>query len=102
VLIEPGADVQPEDIPFISDHGADLELESLSEEVNTDESYYTARDRLLAKFDKRYLTRVVIRAGGNLSKAARMARVDRTTFYRLMERHGLQRNLLGGGEGDDE
>ena len=31
-----------------------------------------------------------------------MARVDRTTFYRLMERHGLQRNLLGGGEGDDE
>src|SRR5437867_2887182 len=102
VLLEPGADVQPEDIPFISDHGADLELESQSEEVNTDESYYTARDRLLAKFDKRYLTRVVIRAGGNLSKAARMARVDRTTFYRLMERHGLQRNLLGGGEGDDE
>jgi len=22
--------------------------------------------------------------------------VDRTTFYRLMERHGLQRNLLTG------
>jgi len=71
-----------------------------SEDVDTAESYYEARDRLLAKFDRRYLTRVVMRAGGNLSKAARMAKVDRTTFYRLMERHGLQRNLLSGG--DDE
>jgi len=42
------------------------------------------------------LTRVVMRAGGNLSKAARLAQVDRTTFYRLMERHGLQRDLLTG------
>ena len=41
---------------------------------------------------------MVIRAGGNLSKAARMAKVDRTTFYRLMSRHGLQRNLLPGSE----
>src|SRR3989442_8202275 len=68
------------------------------EEPEGDEaSYYSARDRLLARFDRRYLTRVVMRAGGNLSKAARLAQVDRTTFYRLMERHGLQRDLLTGG-----
>jgi hypothetical protein len=30
-----------------------------------------------------------------MSKAARLARVDRTTLYRLMERHGLQRNAGG-------
>jgi DNA-binding NtrC family response regulator len=98
VLLEPGADVQPEHIPFISDHGTDPELGALAEDVDANESYYEARDRLLAKFDRRYLTRVVLRAGGNLSKAARMAKVDRTTFYRLMERHGLQRNLLNGSE----
>ena len=102
VLLEPGVDVEPEDIPFISDHRGDADLKALTEDASMEESYYAARDRLLAKFDKRYLTRVVIRAGGNLSKAARMARVDRTTFYRLMERHGLQRNLLGGGEGEEE
>jgi DNA-binding NtrC family response regulator len=98
VLLEPGADLKPEDIPFVSDNGSDPELGVLTDEVDTSESYYEARDRLLARFDRRYLTRVVIRAGGNLSKAARMAKVDRTTFYRLMERHGLQRNLLSGSE----
>jgi transcriptional regulator of acetoin/glycerol metabolism len=41
---------------------------------------------------------VIIRAGGNLSKAARLAKVDRTTFYRLMDRYGLQRDLLSGSE----
>jgi len=98
VLLQPGAEVRPEDVPFISDHGADPELGALDDAADTGESYYEARDRLLARFDRRFLTRVVIRAGGNLSKAARLAKVDRTTFYRLMSRHGLQRNLLPGSE----
>ena len=94
VLLAPGADVQAEDIPFIGDQPVDPDVAA---DAGTDnEGYYAARERLLAKFDRRYLTRVVLRAGGNLSKAARFARVDRTTFYRLMERHGLQRNLLTG------
>jgi len=95
VLLEPGADVRPEDIPFICDKPTEGEFaEAVTKQVNSDESYYAAREKLLAKFDRQYLTRVVLRAGGNVSKAARIARVDRTTFYRLMERHGLQRNLL--------
>ena len=102
VLLEPGADVRPEDIPFISDHGSDPELGALDDSADTGESYYEARDRLLARFDRRFLTRVVVRAGGNLSKAARLAKVDRTTFYRLMSRHGLQRNLLPGSESEAE
>ncbi len=95
VLLEPGAEVQPEDIPFICDQPSAAEFaEAAIDQANSDETYYAAREKLLARFDRQYLTRVVLRAGGNLSKAARMARVDRTTFYRLMERHGLQRNLL--------
>ena len=35
-------------------------------------------------------------AGGNMSRAARVAGVDRTTLYRLMERHGLDRKVLSG------
>ena len=97
VLLEPGAEVRPEDIPFIESAATDPEKLADEEPDGDAASYYAARDRLLARFDRRYLTRVVMRAGGNLSKAARLAQVDRTTFYRLMERHGLQRDLLTGG-----
>src|SRR5436305_4567625 len=97
VLLEPGAEVRPEDIPFIESGATDPEKLADEEPEGDESSYYSARDRLLARFDRRYLTRVVMRAGGNLSKAARLAQVDRTTFYRLMERHGLQRDLLTGG-----
>src|SRR5437667_2894877 len=102
VLLQPGASVEPENIPFISDHGSDPELGDLEETADTGEGYYEARDRLLARLARRLLTRVVVRAGGNLSKAARLAKVDRTTFYRLMSRHGLQRNLLPGSESEAE
>ena len=63
-------------------------------EVSTEEPYYAARDRLVADFELHYLTQLVTQAGGNMSRAARLAGVDRTTLYRLMERHGLHRKLL--------
>src|SRR6184192_2937245 len=97
VLLQPGAEVRPEDVPFIESAATDPGKLADEEPEGEEASYYSARDRLLARFDRRYLTRVVMRAGGNLSKAARLAQVDRTTFYRLMERHGLQRDLLTGG-----
>jgi DNA-binding NtrC family response regulator len=57
----------------------------------TDESYVPARDRILAEFERAYLADLLDRAGDNLSEAARIAGVDRTSIYRLMERHGLKR-----------
>jgi transcriptional regulator of acetoin/glycerol metabolism len=59
-----------------------------------DEEYHVARDRVLAEFEKNYLTAIVTRAGGNMSKAARLAGVDRTTLYRLIEKHDLQRDTI--------
>jgi DNA-binding NtrC family response regulator len=95
VLLEPGANVRAEDIPFIgASGGGEPEPEAAADEALSADGYYAARERLLSKFDRRFLTHVVIRAGGNLSKAARMAQVDRTTFYRLMERYGLHRDSL--------
>jgi DNA-binding NtrC family response regulator len=58
--------------------------------------YHAARDRVLAEFEKDYLEYVVSESTGNISDAARLAGVDRTTLYRLMEKHGTNRNdLLG-------
>jgi len=61
-----------------------------------EESYHVARERITAQFERQYLTWLVNRAGGNMSKAARVAGVDRTTLYRMMERHGLQRSHTAG------
>jgi DNA-binding NtrC family response regulator len=60
------------------------------------DAYHIAKDKLVAHFEKEYLTRLVARAGGNMSKAARLASIDRTTLYRLMEKHGFRRDEFSG------
>ena len=63
----------------------------------TDEPFHQVKERVIAEFEKAYLRRLVGRAGGNMSKAARLANVDRTTLYRLMDKH----NLAGEAENGD-
>ncbi|HUL49087.1 MAG TPA: sigma-54 dependent transcriptional regulator [Gemmatimonadales bacterium] len=112
VLVEPGSDIQPSDIPVLG--GAvneDLPAEPAvgaqsapESEAAIDQSYHVARERLLAQFERTYLEQLVNLADGNMSRAARIAGVDRTTLYRLMERQGLHRRLLVGpveGDGSD-
>jgi DNA-binding NtrC family response regulator len=97
VLLEPGADVRPEDIPALGDRPAEELKAWAPANVSTEEPYYAARDRLVAEFELHYLKQLLAQAGGNMSRAARVAGVDRTTLYRLMERHGLDRKVLSGG-----
>ena len=64
--------------------------------VLPDEAYHLAKDRIIAHFEKEYLSRLIGRSGGNMSKAARLAKVDRTTLYRLMEKHNILREEEAG------
>jgi DNA-binding NtrC family response regulator len=61
-----------------------------------DDAYHPAKDRVVAQFEREYLTRLIGRAGGNMSKAARLASIDRTTLYRLMDKHKFEREGLTG------
>ena len=120
VLLEPGAELRAEDLPVIRSDSATLtgrgaagttQAESPgtvggvggipSIPLPIEETYHVARERLLAEFERRYLTWLFTQAGNNISRAARIADVDRTTLYRLMERHGLQRILASNSEGTD-
>jgi len=98
VLLEPGAEIRPEDIPAPGDRAAEEVKGWAPTNVSTEEPYYAARDRLVADFELHYLKQLLAQAGGNMSRAARVAGVDRTTLYRLMERHGLDRKILSGAE----
>jgi transcriptional regulator with PAS, ATPase and Fis domain len=91
VLAEPDQLIQPNDIPIYDDAG-EWPAENSAPGGVMDEAYHPAKDRVIAQFEKEYLTRLVGRAGGNMSKAARLASIDRTTLYRLMDKHEFQRN----------
>ena len=62
-------------------------------DISADE-YHQARENVLSEFEKGYIVWLVNRAGGNMSKAARLASIDRTTLYRLMEKHSFRRDEL--------
>jgi DNA-binding NtrC family response regulator len=130
VLLEPGASLRAEDLPLVRSETAGsatawvapaapaapaavaTEVAGAAAEapgtrgvptvpLPIEETYHVARERLLAEFERRYLTWLVSQAGNNISRAARIADVDRTTLYRLMERHGLQRVLSTNGGGTE-
>ena len=92
VLAEPGQEIHPDDIA-VGDEPAPVDRDA-SSAAETNEGFHQARDRLLSQFERTYLTRLVARARGNMAKAARLASIDRTTLYRLMEKHSVQRDDL--------
>ena len=97
VLVEEGEEIGPETIPFMHrDEGALAHGDGNAPLIPSllNQPYHDARETLLSEFEKAYLTALVNRAEGNMSKAARMAGVDRTTLYRLIEKHDLERNTI--------
>jgi DNA-binding NtrC family response regulator len=99
VLAEPGVAVSERDLPLRDDvHAAPGGAKPTpTTPVHISEmGYHPARDRVIAEFEMQYLGDLLERARGNMSEAARIAGVDRTTLYRLMERHGLHRHPNAG------
>ena len=55
-----------------------------------------AKDASIDTFERANLGTLLEDAGGNMSKAARMAGMDRMYLHRLVQKHGLRG---GGGQG---
>jgi DNA-binding NtrC family response regulator len=94
VMATPGRPIEAADIVFVDDGQASEKSDVSFHRSVMNLDYHGARDRVLAKFEVDYLAHVVESTGGNISDAARMAGVDRTTLYRLMEKHGMARGSL--------
>jgi DNA-binding NtrC family response regulator len=87
VLAESGQEIGPGDIP-LGDDADSLAAGRIDTDLLRDH-FHAAKERLVSEFERVYLRRLVDRAGGNMARAARLASIDRTTLYRLMEKHHL-------------
>jgi DNA-binding NtrC family response regulator len=52
-------------------------------------SFLEARDQLVSEFEREFVRALLTRHRGNISAAAREAKLARSFFYRLIEKHGL-------------
>ena len=83
------------DADYISDigylfpnHNFDEETDVVDEEL---QSFAIEKAKLIQQFEKEYLHKLLDETGGNISRAATIAKKERRAFSRLMQKHGLDR-----------
>jgi len=97
VLFEPGMMIRPRDIPFAvhaeAPHDARRPGESFSDAEASERGFHDCRESVMAEFERSYVQWLMSHTRGNLSKAPRIAGIQRTTLYRPMEKHGFRRAI---------
>ena len=58
--------------------------------VDLEVPFKTAKEAVIGEFEQAYLRALLDWAGGNVSKAARKAKMDRMYLYRLLQRYELR------------
>lgn len=94
VVADAGGQILPHDIPVYDDGSVEGTRDAaggMPAGIMND-PFHVAKENLIAHFEREYLNQLSARASGNMSKAARLAGIDRTTLYRLMEKHGFRRD----------
>lgn len=66
--------------------------------AGVDTPFKVAKEEVITEFERNYLKQLLDWAGGNVSKAARKAKMDRMYLYRLLQRYELR----GGSRIDEE
>ncbi len=84
VILCKGTQIEPEHLPH--------NLQSKQHSWQLDKGLIPARERVLAQFEVQAIQYYLREAKGNISKAARMARMPRRSFYRLMEKHQINKS----------
>ncbi|MCM2276700.1 MAG: sigma-54 dependent transcriptional regulator [Oligoflexia bacterium] len=85
-----------------SSGGSRLELVKPQIDPNSTDSYTELKKKWSDSFEKEYLIATLVRHGGNVSAAARDAKLDRSNFLRLLRRHGLSAEAYRATPGKDK
>ena len=54
------------------------------------DSFQEAKAKVVARFEKSYIERLLLLHQGNITKAAEAVRKNRRAFWQLMRKHGIQ------------
>jgi len=57
--------------------------------VDVSIAYKDAKASVIEQFERRYVSLLLKKCGGNVSRAARIADLDRMTIYKILTRHGI-------------
>ena len=57
--------------------------------IDTETPFKVAKRDLVAEFERRYISQLLERHGGNISAAARAAGIDRMSIHKMLNRLGL-------------
>ena len=71
-----------------SENPKSYKYEVVDEEL---QSFAIEKAKLIQQFEKEYLHKLLGETGGNISRAATIAKKERRAFSRLMQKHGLDR-----------
>jgi transcriptional regulator with PAS, ATPase and Fis domain len=68
---------------------ATASLNHVAGDVNSTQTFRSAKANAIAQFELAYLTDLLARTSGNISLAARISRKDRSALNKLVKKHGL-------------
>jgi len=93
-----GPDDDFQSLPFVLRPTAAAPEDAIA--FRADRPFHEAKDALIGRFEREYLSDLVQRVGGNLSAAARLAGLERKFLYKLLERSGLRQKTDGDDTGE--
>ncbi len=95
VLSDPGEEIQPERLSILEQsYESSSGKPGFGPTVDLRRPFHDAKQEIIDRFEREYLAHLVARTGGNMSESARQAGIDRTTLYRLMDKHKLAREAF--------
>lgn len=63
-------------------------------EITGDHTFQGAKKHMVGQFERGYLIDLLAKQQGNISKAAKIAGLDRRAFQRLIKKYGIERNTF--------
>jgi len=94
VLADPEEEISPERLSILAQPPELSGGHGLGPAFDLRMPFHEAKQMLVDRFEREYLANLVARTGGNMSESARQAGIDRTTLYRLMDKHKLAREAF--------